>query len=415
MYKRARTSHLLQTLQEFPAVAILGPRQVGKTTLALELMKSLPAATYLDLESPADAAKLTDPLSYFAANSNHLIVIDEVQRSPALFPVLRGVIDERRRQGHRQAQFLLLGSATGALLAQSAESLAGRIAYMELPPLTTQEVPSEMAQDLWTRGGFPDSLLARSDSASLRWRQQFIATYLERDIPQLGPRIPAQTLGRLWTMLAHEQGQLFNAAKLAGALAISGQTVARYLDLLCDLMLLRRLQPWAANEGKRLVRSPKVYVRDSGIAHALLGLATFNDIVGHPVAGGSWEAWVIENLLAVAPLGTQAYFYRSTAGAEIDLVLQLPQQQRWAIEIKRSSAPALSRGFHTAAEDIQAHERFVVHSGSDTYPLSNGVLACTLQDLQDKLTSESAKPSAAPSMTRPRRLAPKPQKPKPAP
>jgi uncharacterized protein len=414
MFKRLRLPLLLQMLQEFPAVAILGPRQVGKTTLALELMKSQAAATYLDLESPADAAKLTDPLAYFAANADRLVVIDEVQRSPELFPVLRAVIDQRRRLGQRHAQFLLLGSATGALLAQSAESLAGRIAYMELPPLITLEVPQELAQSVWTRGGFPESLQAQSDSASLRWRQQFITTYLERDIPQLGPRIPAQTLGRLWTMLAHEQGQLFNAAKLAGALAISGQTVARYLDLLCDLMLLRRLQPWAANEGKRLVRTPKVYVRDSGIAHALLGLGSFNDIVGHPVAGGSWEGFVIENLLAVTPLGTQASFYRSAAGAEIDLILQLPQQERWVVEIKRSSAPVLSRGFHSAAEDLQAHQRFVVHSGSDTYPLSNGVLACTLQELQTRLMNYSATSATALPAVRPNRAGPTPQTSKPA-
>jgi uncharacterized protein len=386
MYARHHLPFLRQLLGEFPAVAILGPRQVGKTTLALELVHDRPSAPYLDLESPADAAKLADPVVYFDAHADRLVVIDEVQRAPALFAALRGVIDRRRRAGRRTAQFLLLGSATGALLAQSAESLAGRIAYLELQPLATVEVPAEQAQHLWVRGGFPESFVAASDDASLRWRQQFIATYLERDIPQLGPRIPAETLRRLWTMLAHEQGQLVNAAKLAASLAVSGQTVARHLDLLCDLMLVRRLRPWAANEGKRLVRTPKVYVRDSGIAHALLGLSDFDDVIGHPVVGGSWEGWVIENLLAVAPPTTQAFFYRSSAGAEIDLVLELPKRQRWAIEIKRSSAPAVSRGFCIGAADLKASARYVVHAGNDSFPLAKDIRATTLTDLQRALT-----------------------------
>ena len=231
------------------------------------------------------------------------------------------------------------------------------------------------------RGGFPESFLAASDAASLRWRQQLIATYLERDIPQLGPRIPAETLRRLWTMLAHEQGQLLNAAKLAAALAVSGQTVARYLDLLADLMLVRRLRPWASNEGKRLVRAPKVYVRDSGLAHALLGLPDFDAVVGHPVAGGSWEGWIIESVIATAPPGTSAFFYRTGAGAELDLLLALPQRERWAIEIKRSSAPAVSKGFHIAADDVAATRRIVVHAGRESYPQASGVDAVTWFDL----------------------------------
>jgi uncharacterized protein len=319
-------------------------------------------------------------------------VLDEVQRAPQLFTVLRSVIDRRRRAGRRVGQFLLLGSATGALLAQSAESLAGRIAYLELQPFTLNEVGAAHMRALWLRGGFPEAYRAASDAASLRWRQQFIAAYLERDIPQLGPRVPAETLRRLWTMLAHEQGQLLHASRLAASLAVSGQTVARYIDLLSDLMLVRRLRPWASNEGKRLVRTPKVYVRDSGLVHALLGLASYDDVLGHPVVAGSWEGWVLENLCALLPSGAQPYFYRSAAGAEIDLLLELPRRQRWAIEIKRSSAPSLSRSFHIAADDLKASARFVVHAGAESFPLANGVRAMTLPDMQQALVSLSARP-----------------------
>lgn len=385
MIDRFALPSLCRYLDEFPAVAILGPRQAGKTTLALALASRVPASAYLDLESPADRAKLGDAAAYFDAHRSELVILDEVQRAPEIFAQLRGVIDQRRRKGKRTGQFLLLGSATGALLQQSAESLAGRIAYFELTPLNAAEVAPQDLQQLWIRGGFPESFLSRSEGASLRWRDQFVTTYLERDIPQLGPRVPAETLRRLWTMLAHEQGQLLNASKLAGALAVSGQTVARYLDLLVDLMLVRRLRPWSANAGKRLVRTPKTYVRDSGIVHALLGLGTFDQVSGHPVAGGSWEGWVVENLLAVSPRTTQAFFYRSSAGAEVDLLLELPNSQRWAIEIKRSSAPTVSKGFHLASEDVGATRRMVVHAGEESFSLGRDVHAITLTDLQRDL------------------------------
>ena len=328
MIYRLAEARISDLLTRFPAVAVLGPRQVGKTTLARRIVEELgAAAVYLDLELPSHRAKLSDPELYFSSQEDRLVVLDEIQRVPGLFEVLRGVIDERRRQGRRHRQFLLLGSASIDLLQQSSETLAGRIAYSELTPLLAEEVATKKRGDrdrLWLRGGFPDSFLAADEAASVEWREEFIGTYLERDIPLLGPRIPAETLRRFWTMLAHEQGTLLNAASVAGAIGVSGQTVGRYLDLMVDLLLVRRLPPWSKNAGKRLVRSPKVYVRDSGLVHALLGLRDLDAVLGHPVTGGSWEGFVIENLLAAAPSGTSACFYRTAVGAEIDLVLDLP-------------------------------------------------------------------------------------------
>ena len=382
MIYRLAEARISDLLTRFPAVAVLGPRQVGKTTLARRIVEELgAAAVYLDLELPSHRAKLSDPELYFSSQEDRLVVLDEIQRVPGLFEVLRGVIDERRRQGRRHRQFLLLGSASIDLLQQSSETLAGRIAYSELTPLLAEEVATKKRGDrdrLWLRGGFPDSFLAADEAASVEWREEFIGTYLERDIPLLGPRIPAETLRRFWTMLAHEQGTLLNAASVAGAIGVSGQTVGRYLDLMVDLLLVRRLQPWSKNAGKRLVRSPKVYVRDSGLVHALLGLRDLDAVLGHPVTGGRWEGFVIENLLAAAPSGTSACFYRTAVGAEIDLVLDLPPKERWAIEIKRSSAPVLSKGFYLGCGDIKATRRMVVHAGEDTFGLGDGVEAVSL-------------------------------------
>ena len=382
MIYRLAEARISDLLTRFPAVAVLGPRQVGKTTLARRIVQELgAAAVYLDLELPSHRAKLSDPELYFSSQEDRLVVLDEIQRVPGLFEVLRGVIDERRRQGRRHRQFLLLGSASIDLLQQSSETLAGRIAYSELTPLLAEEVATKKRGDrdrLWLRGGFPDSFLAADEAASVEWREEFIGTYLERDIPLLGPRIPAETLRRFWTMLAHEQGTLLNAASVAGAIGVSGQTVGRYLDLMVDLLLVRRLPPWSKNAGKRLVRSPKVYVRDSGLVHALLGLRDLDAVLGHPVTGGSWEGFVIENVLAAAPSGTSACFYRTAVGAEIDLVLDLPPKERWAIEIKRSSAPVLSKGFYLGCGDIKATRRMVVHAGEETFGLGDGVEAVSL-------------------------------------
>ncbi|MCF6329814.1 MAG: ATP-binding protein, partial [Henriciella sp.] len=309
------------------------------------------------------------------------------QLLPALFGALRGQIDQRRRKGHRTGQFLLLGSASNTLLQQSADSLAGRVSYHELTPFMLPETGANTLNQLWLRGGFPESFLAPTNRVSLTWREDFIRTYLERDIPAFGLRIPAEALRRFWTMLAHSQGGLLNAAKLASGLGISGQTVGRYLDLLVDLMLVRRLAPWHANAGKRLVKSPKVYVRDSGLTHALLGIENNEGLLGHPVIGGSWEGFCIENLIAAAPRGSEPSFYRSSAGAEIDLVLRLPSGDLWAIEIKRATSPKVTRGFHIAAEELGVTGRILVYAGAEEVPGQAGVRAMPLQNAIECLTS----------------------------
>ena len=384
MFTRELLSNLTGLLTRHPAVGLLGPRQVGKTTLALALCEGRPAL-YLDLESPGDLAKLADPAPFLARHADKLVVLDEIQRVPGLFTVLRGVIDQARRDGRGTGRFLLLGSASVELLQQSAESLAGRIVYAELGPLHIGETGVSLGDALWLRGGFPPSLLAAGDAASMEWRRAFIRTYLERDIPQLGPRLPAETLRRFWTMLAHEQGGIINAAKLAAALGVSGQTVGRHLDLLCDVLMVRRLAPWAANAGKRLVRSPKIYVRDSGLVHALLGITTLDEVLAHPVAGMSWEGWVLEALLAVAPAGAAAYFYRTNAGAEIDLVLELPGSKRWAIELKKSLAPKLARGFHEGCKDLAPERKIVVYPGTESFPMGHEVEAMSLSAAMEML------------------------------
>lgn len=376
MYPRLAQQQLAHLLAEFPAVVLLGPRQVGKTTLALAEAERHGDALYLDLELPSAQRQLDDAEGFLLAHCNRLVILDEVQRMPDLFAVLRGVIDLRRRAGEAVGQFLLLGSASGVLLQQASESLAGRVAQLELTALQAREVlPGDGAAEhnpLWVRGGFPLSWLAADDAASLRWREAFITTYLERDIPALGPRIPATTLRRLWTMLAHSQGGLLNQSQLAAALAVSGQTVARYIDLLCDLMLVRRLPAWHGNVGKRLVRAPKVYVRDSGIVHALLGLADMSAVLAHPVAGASWEGFVIEQLIAAAPQADTS-FYRTSHGAEADLVLSFRNGDTWVVEIKRSSAPTVSRGFHQAAIDVHARRKLLIAPVDQGYTMREGI------------------------------------------
>lgn len=374
MIERRLLPDLIAALDRSPAVGLVGPRQVGKTTLALEVGKTRPSV-YLDLESDADRAKLAEPELYLAAHQDKLVILDEVHRKPELFQNLRGLIDRGRRAGRRSGQFLLLGSASIDLLKQSGETLAGRIAYLELGPFDLLEVGEAELDRLWLRGGFPDSFSAEGDGASMRWRQDFIRTYLERDIPQFGFRIPAETLRRFWTMLAHSQGGLLNAAQLARGLGMDGKTVASYLDLLVDLLLVRRLSPWHNNAGKRLVKSPKVYVRDSGLLHALLGLGDREALLGHPVAGPSWEGFVIETLHAASWPGMEQHFYRTAAGAEIDLVLTFPGGRRWAVEIKRSLDPKPGKGFHSARADLEPDASYVVYPGQERFPLGDGIEA----------------------------------------
>lgn len=378
---------LQELMPDFPAIAILGPRQVGKTTLAQELVENIdPQSIYLDLESPSDRSKLAEPEQYFDLHEGRLIILDEIQRMPDLFPLLRGVIDRRRKKGLRSCQFLILGSASLDLIRQSSESLAGRIAYEELPGFNVLEVDSIAGymERLWLRGGFPDSFLASSDRSSMTWRGNFITTYLERDIPQIAQFVPANRLRRLWTMLAHQQGQLINLSKLGGSLDLTSPTVKSYVEMLEDLLLIRSLRPWLVNVGKRLVKTPKIYIRDSGITHALLNLAKVDDLLGHPVVGGSWEGFIIENILSVLPKGADYGFYRTTGGAELDLVLGL-NGEVWAIEIKRTLSPKLSKGFLNAAEDIQAAQKYFVYAGNDTFPLGSGTTAISLKGIMLKL------------------------------
>ncbi len=383
MIKRYAYHQVEEALGRQAAVALIGPRQVGKTTLALEIGKKRDAL-YLDLEASADRKKLADPALFLEPYENRLVILDEVHRVPELFSELRGLIDRGRRRGHRTGRFLVLGSASVDLLRQSGESLAGRIEHVELNPLSVPEsAPDDnLVTSLWVRGGFPDSFLSRNNKNSLAFRLNFIRTYLERDVSQFGWRIPAQTLERLWTMLAHGQGTLLNASRIASGLSVSAPTVSGYIDLLADLLLVRRLPPFHANVRKRLVKSPKVYVRDSGLVHALLGIEDYNSLAGHPVVGPSWEGFVVENLLSVAPQGTRASFYRTSAGAEVDLLLELPGTRGpIAIEIKRSLSATLSRGFRNAIEDIGPARSFVVTAGADRYLLAKNVEAIGLRDM----------------------------------
>jgi len=389
MIRRHARESVCKGLDRQAVVALIGPRQSGKTTLAYEIAGTRPSL-YLDLEAREDRDKLSDPALFLRRHEDKLVILDEIHRAPELFQTLRGLIDEGRRKGLRNGRFLVLGSAAIDLLRQSGESLAGRIESVELGPLHALETEGSPADidRLWLRGGFPDSFLANDDADSFALRRSFIRTYLEKDVPQFGPRIPAEVLERLWMMLAHCQGGLLNASRLAASLSVSAPTVTSYIGLLVDLLLVRRLLPYHANVGKRLVKSPKTYLRDSGLLHALLGITSQDELAGHPILGKSWEGFVIESLLAVTPEYVGTSFYATAAGAEIDLVLDFGGTRgRWAIEVKRSLSAKPTRGFFLSLDDLRPSKAFVVSAGHERYPLSERVEAISLPELAAEIAA----------------------------
>ncbi len=368
---RATEAEILKLATFFPAVAVVGPRQVGKTSIVQAIRSHLPKpSVYLDLENPDDLAKLNNPSLLLEPLADQTVILDEVQKVPSLFPVLRGIIDRNRQAG----RFILLGSASPDLIRDTSESLAGRIAYLELKPFRYDEISTLTDwRTHWFRGGFPPSLLAPDDSFARIWRQNFIKTYLERDLPLLGLRADPLLTGRLWQMTAHLSGSLLNMESLSGSLGIHGTTVRQYLDFFESAYLVRRLQPYFVNLKKRLVKTPKIYVRDTGILHQLLGIASPLDLAGHPMLGASWETYVIEQVAAMLPDWAQLYFYRTHQGTEADLVITKGGKPEVLVEIKYSTTPKLSKGFHTAQADLGTRRQFIVCPVTSGFPLSESV------------------------------------------
>jgi len=382
--KRKLEAKILELLEFFPAVALLGPRQCGKTTLAHEIQAHwLSDTVYLDLERQSDLAKLDDCISYLGPLEKKLVVIDEVQNRPALFPEIRGLIDEGRRKGIRNGRFLFLGSASHELLRQSGESLAGRIAYLELTPFLFGEVESDQLDQLWIRGGFPDSFLAPAENLSLEWRRNFVETYLSRDLNLLGKGESLPALRSLLQMTAHLHGQVLNVSQLVASHEFTRAHVNLFLDLFEQTFVLRRLPPYYANMGKRLIKRPKIYLRDSGILHQLLNVQDLDTLHGHPMRGTSWEGFVIEQAIALLPEWSP-FFYRTSNGAELDLLL-LRGDTLLAFEIKASAAPKLTKGFHTARQDVKPEKTFVVTRSGETWSASDDVTHTCLGDLPEIL------------------------------
>jgi len=388
MIRRKLHETIIESLKTFPVVGIIGARQVGKTTLAREIFKGYPDGCYLDLELPSDLNKLADPELFLSRFQNTLVVIDEVQKFPELFTLLRALVDQNRVPG----RFLILGSASPAMLRQSSESLAGRIIYHELPSLQSGEVgdQTDIIQRLWLRGGLPESYLANSDQNSLIWRNAYIKTFLERDLPQFGVRIPAPQIRKFWQMIAHNHGRLWNASQIAVSLGISPPTTLHYLNILDSTLLVRQIQPYHPNLKKRLVKSPKIYFRDTGLLHALLNLSTTDELYGHPIIGHSWEGFVIEQLINLSPTHWGNFFYRTSTGVEMDLVIVKSTGERIAVEIKFSSAPQLSRGFHTAFADLDCKCGYVIYPGKETYPLTKEITVLPITEIGKII--EPAKP-----------------------
>jgi predicted AAA+ superfamily ATPase len=388
MIPRWITNEIKKKIAQVPAVALLGARQVGKTTLAKTIAKGLDSV-YLDLEAPEDLLKLSDPAAFLRAHNDKLVILDEIQRAPDLFPVLRGLIDKNREQGRRSGQFFFLGSASMDLMRQTSESLAGRISYLYMGGLNVIETGNESKtiHNLWVRGGFPESYLAADDAMAMDWLEDLIRTYLERDLPQLGFRVPAIRMRRLWTMLAHLQGEPVNYSKLGANLEIDGKTVSRYIDMLSDLLLVRRLEPWHANVKKRLIKAPRYYIRDSGILHRLLGIDHYDALLSNPVLGKSWEGFVVENIHSVLPRRAETYFYRTAAGAKIDLVIRMPSSEIWAVEIKYGTAPKLGRHYNAICDDAGATRKYIIYGGDDEFPVKSDVTVISLPRFVQKLGS----------------------------
>jgi predicted AAA+ superfamily ATPase len=376
---REITDTVKTRLKNYPAVALLGARQVGKSTIAGMIIEQIPKAIHLDLERPADLNKLTDPEAFFTQFSDHMICLDEIQRTPDIFPVLRGVIDRNRRNG----QFLILGSASRDLIRQSSESLAGRLSYIEVTPFTQKEASFTGQATHWLQGGYPRSLLTDNNEISVQWREDYIRTFLERDIPQLGFQIPANTLGRFWRMLAHSHGQVLNASKLAGSMGVSSHTIRKYIDLLEQTFMVRALPPYTGNVKKRLVKSPKVYIRDSGILHALLNIETMEELFAHPIYGASYEGYAIENIIPKFPRW-QASFYRTSNGAEIDLILT-KGMQRIAIEIKSSTSPKVPKSFWNSIETIAPDQTVVIAPVEGEYPIADQAMVMPLHAFMEQV------------------------------
>ncbi len=391
MLSRKITNRVIDSLKEVPITALIGARQVGKTTLALECgAKIAKEFIYLDMESDADLAKLSSPEDYLMRHPDKLIIIDEVHRKPDLFRTLRSIVDKRRRAGEKSGHFLLLGSSSKDLLQTTSETLAGRIRYLELPPFVITEVLEESGYEssinkLWLRGGFPDSYLAENENRSLNWRKDFISTYVQQDIPLMGPQVSATRMKRFWGMIAHYHGSQVNLTELGRNLEVSHTTIRSYLDLLTDFYMVRQLQPWHGNTKKRLVKSPKIFIRDTGLLHSFLNINNIDDLLGNPIVGASWEGFIIEQIVQHLPDDWSAYYYRTSTGNEIDLILEGTGKERWAVEVKRSASPVLSRGFHKGADDIKATKKFVVYAGYDAFPLPNETEVLGLLDFLREL------------------------------
>ena len=369
---------VIASLARYPVVGLIGCRQVGKTTLAKIIAKAFKKKViYLDIELPSDLSKLQEPELYLNQFTDHLVIIDEIQRMPALFPLIRAMVDKKRVGG----RFLILGSASPQLIKHSSESLAGRIIYHELKPLNLNETNYDNLNTLWFRGGFPNSYLAEDSNDSFIWRESFVRTYLERDIPQLGIHIPSRHLRRFWTMLAHMHGQLWNASKIASGLGLSAPTARHYLDILEETFIVRQLKPYYFNIKKRLIKSPKVYIRDSGLLHTLLMLKIFDDLQAHPVVGSSWEGFVIEQIAGILPENTPLYFYRTGAGAEVDLLVFDRKNRPIAIEIKYSLSPKVEKGFRMACEDLSCKKGFIVYPGKESYPIGRNIIALPVKEI----------------------------------